>query len=392
MPVFKVYFHVLKKCLPSMLIYLTVFLAIAILATNMYKPADSTDFQSTRANIAVINRDEDTGLIRGLKDYLSQNNTLVDLPDDTERLQDELFYRNVDYIAIIPAGFTDDFEKSGSAAIEKVVVPDSMGARYVDLQVNNYLDTTKMYTSFSEMTPEQRAAAVAHDLSAETPVTVNTFNSQPSQNDDSFTYLAYFGYLSYVMIALVMLGISTIMMVFNQLDLRSRNLCSPVKLRSMNLQLALGSAVFALFCWLVLVGCGVLLYGKALIHSGLTVYCGLNSLVFTIVCVAIGFLVGIFIKSYSVQAAVANVLSLGMSFLCGVFVPQSLMSAPVLRFASFLPVFWYVKANDAISNLTNFTSASLSPIFTDMLIQLGFAAAIFLVALLFNKQRRTSSS
>lgn len=393
MPVFNVFFRVLKKSLPSMLIYLTIFMGIAVLMTSIYKSPTSTDFQSTKANVAIINRDEDSTLIRGLKEYLAKSNILLDLPDNNERLEDELFYHNVDYITIIPAGFTADFQANSKdgLTIQKVIVPDSSSARYVDIQVEKYLDTYQKYVSFSHLTADQCSAAVSEDLSHQTPVTIHSFNSETTQ-ENTFSFVYYFGYLAYVIIALIVLGISTIMMVFNQSDLRRRNLCSPLKQRNMNFQLALGCIVFSLLCWAVLVGVCFLLDGQKMINSShMTIFCMLNSLVFTFVCVAIGFLVGILIKSFNAQGAIANVLSLGMCFLCGVFVPQSIMSKDVLRFSCFLPAYWYIKANDTIGSLTDFSFSSLSPIYTAMLIQVGFAVAIFSAALLISRQKRTSN-
>jgi ABC-2 type transport system permease protein len=90
------------------------------------------------------------------------------------------------------------------------------------------------------------------------------------------------------------------------------------------------------------------------------------------------------------QAGAINVITLGMSFLGGVFVPQSVMSKSVLSVGRFLPSYWFVRANDAIGELSRFDPGSLRPIYGSILIQLGFAAALFSVALLLSKERRLS--
>jgi len=63
----------------------------------------------------------------------------------------------------------------------------------------------------------------------------------------------------------------------------------------------------------------------------------------------------------------------------------------VLAVAKFLPSYWFVRANDAISGLTVLSRDSLSPIFTGILIQLGFAAALFSVTLFMSRDRSASS-
>ena len=60
--------------------------------------------------------------------------------------------------------------------------------------------------------------------------------------------------------------------------------------------------------------------------------------------------------------------------------------------ASFNPTYWYVKANNAIGKLSGFTFGNLSSISTYMLIELGFAIAVFSVALVVNKQMRITNS
>jgi ABC-2 type transport system permease protein len=79
-----------------------------------------------------------------------------------------------------------------------------------------------------------------------------------------------------------------------------------------------------------------------------------------------------------------------MTFLCGVFVPQSIMSKSVLSFGRFLPTYWFIRANDAIGEISSFTADSLRPIYGSILIQLGFAVAIFSVTLLLSRERRLS--
>lgn len=183
-------------------------------------------------------------------------------------------------------------------------------------------------------------------------------------------------------------GISSVMMAFNNRDLRLRNLCAPMPQRSFDLAIAAGHGLFALGCWALVVVVGVVLNGLGSLLAGRTWLHLLNSLSFAVVATAIGFAVGYFVRTSSGQSGAVNVISLGMSFLCGVFVPQSIMSRSVLTFARFLPAYWYVQANERIGALPTSVSADIYPIYQSMLIQLGFAVAMFSVTLLFAKERR----
>ncbi|MDD2418670.1 MAG: ABC transporter permease [Oscillospiraceae bacterium] len=385
MQVFKTYFKIISQTRTSLIIYYVVFLAISVLISRYSTQPASTDFTESKTRIAVINRDVDSSVVQGLIDFLAQKNNIVDIEDDAEKLQDALFFRRVEYIAIIPKGFSEDFKAGGSKPIEKVIVPGSTTSRYIDMHINRYLHTASITASYSRLDADNQARLVSESMAAKAEVKMLS----KTTSNGFIGYIYYYNYFAYVILAISILGISTIMMVFNQPDLRRRNLCSPLKLRSMNYQLALGSAIYSVACWLITVMFGIVIYGESLLSSGLLPMLILNSFVFTIVCTSIGFLVGVLIKSQNVQAAIVNVLSLGMSFICGVFVPQAILGKTVLRFASFLPAYWYISVNNAIGDLSY--KADFNKILIPMLIQIGFAIMIFSVTLFISKQKRTSN-
>ncbi|MGE5574444.1 MAG: ABC transporter permease, partial [Bacteroidota bacterium] len=441
-----------------------VFVGMAVLVTLTSSQSAVTEFNETRTRVAVINRDGDAPLARGLADYIADRFTVVPYEDDPDELQDALFYRDVDYVAIIPQGFSAAFMAAGSrgpggpenpghagdqgqattngassgssrsgqariagpidsmpgqaealdqktavaqtAVIQKVVVPASTSSRYVDIRIDEFLNAASIHRDLEargdlEMAGEAReraedrnrqarlVAAVRADLAAETPVSLRMAEerSEASRESDS-RYASYFAYQSYALVAMVMMGISSIMIAFNRRDLRLRSLCTPAPQRGFDIAIAAGHAVFALGCWAITVLFGVILNGTGPFSSGRGWLYLANSLVLTSVAAAIGFAVGHFVKTSSGQSGAVNVISLGMSFLCGVFMPQAIMRQSVLAVAKFLPVYWYIRANDAIAALAGSASGSAHPIYGFMLVQLGFAAAILSVTLLFSKERR----
>ena len=386
MQVFRAYFKVMRASAGAISIYVAIFLGLSVAFSLAEAPQETGDFAQTRTSIAVINRDGEAPLAQGLADYLADTSGIVPYPDNPEKLQDALFFRNVEYIAIIPAGFSADFASGRDCAVQKVIVPGSISSRYVDMRIDKYLSTARLRRQYGgDQSEEQLVAAVGADLAQETPVAVLPSSAT---NGAAQGFVFYYRYFAYAVLATIMMGVSSIMMAFNKPDLLRRNLCAPIPARSRSLQLAAGHTVFALGCWSVLVLFSFVLYGRSLLSSGLVwLYC-LNTLAFTVVSASIGFLIGSSVKSVGAQAGAVNVIANGMSFMCGVFVPQSILSKQVLDFGRFLPAYWYVRANDAISALYRPIASALRPIYGDMLIQLGFAAAIFATALLLAKERQ----
>ncbi len=395
MQVFKAYLKVLRATRTFMIINLCIFLSLAVLFSFMASQNPVFSFEMTKTPIAVVNRDGDETIACGLVDYLSSQASVKLFPDDEEVLQDALFYREVEYIAIIPQGFSEEFLAGGTPILKKVVVPGSTSSFYVDIGVDRFLNTLRLYREYgggdSQFSQDELVAATVETLQFDTPVALDT-SKDTSGGPANYSY--YYAYCAYALLSLVMGGISSIMIAFNQRDLRLRNLCAPISRRTMNLQLAMGHSVFALTCWAALIVLSLVLYGKQVISSNLIGLYALNTLAFTAVCVSIGFLAGSTVKSHGAQAGAVNGVSLAICFLGGVFVPQSVMSESVLAAARFLPGYWFIRANDAIGWLQGYlgarSSTVMAPIYHSVLIQVGFAAVVFGVGLLFSRDRSQS--
>jgi ABC-2 type transport system permease protein len=229
------------------------------------------------------------------------------------------------------------------------------------------------------------AGYVAADLNK--TAVLNYRQSAASETSNSVAY--FFRYLAYSLLAAMMMGVSLVMMSFNEENVSNRMACAPLKPLRMNLQMVLANVVFALVVWAAM--CAFTLASSSVKFDTCVVLMCLNALVFTLVSLCIGFMMGKFVKNHSVQAAVTNVVSLGMSFLSGVFVEQALLGKTVQTIGSFTPTYWYIRVVDTISNMTAANAGSLQPVVEGMLIQLGFAAAILIVTLAISKQRRRNA-
>jgi ABC-2 type transport system permease protein len=87
---------------------------------------------------------------------------------------------------------------------------------------------------------------------------------------------------------------------------------------------------------------------------------------------------------------VTNVVALGMSFLCGVFVPQSMMGERVLRIAHFLPAYWYVRINNLLAGVSGGDDISTS-YWQFLGIEFGFAVLLFISYFLVAKYARAKT-
>lgn len=387
MQVYKVLFKVIQKNFGQLAIYVVVFLMMTILLASTYTNPGKVDFTETKTNIAFINEDTDSVLIKGFKDYLSQFANFVTITDD-KQLKDALFFREIEYIVRIPDGFTEGFLNGNDVQIEKTSVPGATSSIFMDRVLNKYFDTANIYLSSGvSMTDEQLATSIEKDLSIKTDVTLENSGIQKN-NNEKCSY--YFNFLSYSLFTILILGVSAVMIVFHNTDLRRRNTCSPMKLKSMNTQILLGNLSFGILAWFIMISASFIMYGSYM-FTGKGMLFLLNSLVFTLSALSISYLISNFVRDRNAMSAVSNVVALGTCFIGGAFVPQELLGKSVLKIASFTPTYWFIKSNNAITDLANYDFVTLKPLFINMTIMVGFAIAFLTIALVVNKQRRVSA-
>jgi ABC-2 type transport system permease protein len=386
MQVFKAYFKIIKKNLPQMFIYLGIFAGMSIAFANLGVGKMSTEFVDSKPGIAVFS-DDDTVLVDGLHAYLGEVATIVPIEDTQDARQDALFFRKVSYIIEIPAGFTESLLGDKKLKIRRTMVPDSYEATYTDYLISKYCTAVSVYSHFVPgITQEEIVANIAADFKESTNVTVKSVETNA---EASTTSVYFFNYFAYSLFAIIMLGVSSFMITFQNSNLRRRNTASPMSLRSMNTQLVLGNTVFALATWLLLYGLAFLMYGKSLYNVG-ALYYAVNTLAYTLVCVAISFLVGNLTQSRGAQAAIVNVLSLGLSFISGVFVPQFMLGEGVLKIARFLPTYWFVHANLLIDEVDLTAGFSIQFMMKDLGMQMVFVLVLFTLAAVIVRRKRTS--
>jgi len=387
MPVFKLCFKILKKNMFLMTMYIVIFIVVSIIMAfaSANEQKNLSSFTQEKRNIVFITEDS-SPLVEGLKQELGKIANFVDIPDQTEALQDALYFRVVTYVLRIPRGFTEAFMRGEDVQVEKTVAPASYGNLYIDLTVDKYLNTARLYVNQLEnLSLESLVERLRQDLSQSTVTELGRVHNNTGSN----AYLKYYyNYLPYSLINILIFGMAELAIVFNNSDLRKRNACSPLSSKSMNLQYMLANVVFALLSWFITVAvCFALNFKKSLNMS--TVYYMLNFFVFAICAATMSFMLGNLVNRGAITA-VSNVVSLGLSFISGVFVPQEFIGSYVLKVASFTPTYWYVYTNDRIAELTQFDFEKFKYVLPGMLIQLCFALAFFSVAMVIAKKKRLS--
>lgn len=376
---------VLKRNYPSILIYLGIFLGLSLLFASQgsQQEEEYTSFETVKTPVAVF-AEEDTPLVRGFIENLRETAEIVTLKDEEATISDALYFRVVTYVIRIPEGFTETFMGQEDVMVEIETIPGSAGNTYTDLAVNSFFQTAALYLAADEtLTEEALVEETVSALSERTPVEVK---SQNQQKEDGYAKF-YFNYMSYSLVSILVLGTSLIMLVWKDKDLYERTEVSPLKRESISLQKYLALGVFTLLTWVVLNGAYFIVNAQSTLDLRTLLHMG-NSVVFAFTAMGMSFLIGTLLKSRNAISAVSNVVSLGPSFISGVFVPQELLGSGVLSMARVTPTYWYVTANNRIASIGTLQEAQAQSVFTFMIIVFGFGLLFFILSSLAGRRAR----
>lgn len=106
------------------------------------------------------------------------------------------------------------------------------------------------------------------------------------------------------------------------------------------------------------------------------------------VALSLSYLIGLFVKNSNMLSGIANILSLGMCFLCGVFVPMNVMDRNVLKVSQFLPVYWYETVNETLGSYSHLTGEAAASVWKGIGLEAMFAIAFVCMILVVTRYQR----
>lgn len=383
MKVFKTCLLIARRCLGILIAFCGIFISISVFSSKMQGETMEKIFQGEAVPYSIINRDQDSAVVQGLQTYLSTQAEQIEIEDEVLSLQDALFYAEVDYIIIVPQGFSDAFPEK---KLEIVSRPGAMETYLMDQLLDNYFMHLKLQLQITAE-PEEAVANALESLSQSAQVEKQQFGNQQETTEG---YQVYFRMVGYALIVLVFQFISSVQLVFGRREIRMRHDSAPISKRRMLCEIGAYGVLVSFAISLILMGIG---YGMnaAYFNAGGFQKIGLvylNELAFMLVAIALSVLCSQFTRNQTVQSVISNFVALSLSFLGGLFVPMELLSESLQNIGRLMPTYWYVHTFDQINQLGHYTAASLQPVWQGMLLQMAYAVAFFCVTLAVVKYKR----
>ena len=346
MIVFKTFLKVVNKCKIPIILYTVILVFFS--GFNTVTNDNSTSFVATKPDILIINQDE------------------------KEKIEDALFYRDVNYIIYIPKNFRKDYLEFKNPTIEIKSTGDYQ-ASLAELLLERYLKVANSYHTIIE---DEDALLEKIDDTLEVETKVEITSKLDTSALDKATM--YYNFTNYCILAGSIYVICLVLSTLKEEKIRKRTIVSSMSHKKHNRYLLYSNGLFALVLWLFYVVLSFLVVGDIMFSMHGLFYI-LNSFLFMVCALTIAFLIGNFLIDKNAINGLVNVIALGSSFLCGAFVPPEYLPDTVLKIAHALPSYWFINTNQTIKEIEVFNVDSIRPIIINFSILLLFSIIFILI-------------
>ena len=379
MIVFKTILKILNK-LKGLIILYTIMLISVTLVNQSSDNVDS--FEEVKPSVIIVNNDKSkSNVTNHFIKYLENHMEVKDIDiGNEEKIDDALFYRDVSLVVYIPDGFGDDLLDSKDVSVEYKISGDK-GSSYGKMLVQNYFDSFNIYNNYYD--GDELFDRLDNALNVDVNVEVKS-----KLDTNSLSRMArFFNFLNYAILAGCVYSISMILASLKSENVRKRTIVSSYDYKKYN-RIVLGAcSIVIIGMWLLYMILALIIF-KDLFISMNGLWYVINSFVFSLCSLCIGFLIGNITQNKGAISGIVNVVSLGSSFLCGCFVPFEFMPDYVIKIAHIFPTYYFVINNEALKVMDNFSLSSVSPLIFNMGIVLIFGVCFVIITNYVSKKKQ----
>ena len=379
MIVFKTILKILNK-LKGLIILYTIMLISVTLVNQTSGNVDS--FEEVKPSVIIVNNDKSkNGVTNHFIKYLENHMEVKDIDiGNEEKIDDALFYRDVSLVVYIPDGFGDDLLDSKDVSVEYKISGDK-GSSYGKMLVQNYFDSFNIYNNYYD------GDELFDRLDNALNVGVNVEVKSKLDTNNLSRMARFFNFLNYAILAGCVYSISMILASLKSENVRKRTIVSSYDYKKYN-RIVLGAcSIVIIGMWLLYMILALIIF-KDLFISMNGLWYVINSFVFSLCSLCIGFLIGNITQNKGAISGIVNVVSLGSSFLCGCFVPFEFMPDYVIKIAHIFPTYYFVINNEALKVMDNFSLSSVSPLIFNIGIVLIFGVCFIIITNYVSKKKQ----
>ncbi len=190
----------------------------------------------------------------------------------------------------------------------------------------------------------------------------------------------YFKASAYIIMSILIMVVCTVYINFKKVDIRN---IMAIKNKNLFLYTNIANFIFSIILIAIIFIIGMLTMRKDFL-VGHILYYMLNVIVFSISMLSFAYLINQLFLKKEVITMIANIFSLGLSFISGAFIPLAFLSEKTIFFAKFFPTYYYV-----VSTRNILKGDSL---YFSIGMQLLFSLLYILLGIFISNQKRSKDS
>lgn len=379
MIVFNTFFKVVKKYIGVIILYTVMLIAFG--SINYATNSEDMTFSNRLPDILIINNDEEVGLTKNLINYLKENTNVVDIENDEEKINDAIFYREVNYVIYIPKNYRVDTLNKLNPTLD-IKSANDYDSAYTSMLLTRYLNVQNTYLKYTN-NENELINSINNNLSYKTNIEIAS-----KLNTSKLTKTSrFFNFASYSIMAVIIYIICLVISSFNKDVVKKRTIISSMNYKKYNKYILLSSFLYSSIIWLLYVILSFIIIGSSMFSLRGLIYI-LNTFIFSFVALTLALLISNLIKSKGAISGIVNVVALGQAFLCGAFIPSEFLGENIIKYSKILPVYWYNNSNDLLSTIEVINIVNLKSILLNMITLVIFAIIFIVINNVVSKHRQ----
>ena len=379
MIVFNAFFKVVKKYIDVIILYTVMLISFG--SINYATNNEDMTFSNRLPDILIINNDEEVGLTKNLINYLKENANVLDIENDEEKINDAIFYREVNYVIYIPKNYRVDTLNKLNPTID-IKSANDYDSAYTSMLLTRYLNVQNTYLKYTN-NENELINSINNNLSYKTNIEITS-----KLDTSKLTKISrFFNFASYSIMAVIIYIICLVISSFNKDVVKKRTIISSMNYKKYNKYILLSSFIYSSIIWILYVILSFIIIGSSMFSLRGLIYI-LNTFIFSFVALTLALLISNLIKSKGAISGIVNVIALGQAFLCGAFIPSEFLGENIIKYSKILPAYWYNNSNDLLSTIEVINIVNLKPILLNMIVLVIFAIIFIVINNIVSKHRQ----
>lgn len=339
MQVFKAFMKIVKSNRVGVILYFGICVLMTIMVASQYGGNKGTRGYTNTSTSIIVNDNDESELSKAVVEYLKSQHDVDMAEYDEDKVKDLIFSAYYTAYIDIPKGFMERHLDNDPLEINAVFDTSLPDGNYVSLQLGSYVDGIVRFENAGFSLSE---AIINTQKAVEPDSFIDLKASSKVEGSTHSKTFSLFLFLPYGIMSIILWCLLPAVSRFNVKDVKDRTMVSSISANERNIALFTGSILVSS---VVYVGMSVFvsIFLKGNIFSMKWLLSMMNLLIFTLVTVGMVVLISSFSATSILKSKdiIINIISLGFSFLGGIFVPLEVLGDEVKTVSRFLPTYWY---------------------------------------------------